>query len=34
LVMLAFAMMATVRYHANNATPQKTKRRGTSPPKP
>ena len=34
LVMLAFAMMATVRHHANNATPQKTKRRGTSPPKP
>jgi SRSO17 transposase len=34
LVMLAFAMMATVRHHANNATPPKTKSRGTSPPKP
>ena len=33
LVMLAFAMMATVRYHANNATPQKTKQPGTKPPK-
>jgi SRSO17 transposase len=33
LVMLAFAMMATVRHHANNATPPKTNRRGDSPPK-
>jgi SRSO17 transposase len=33
LVMLAFAMMAIVRHHANNPTPQKTKRRGTFPPK-
>jgi len=34
LVMLAFTMMATVRHHANNATPPKTKPRATSPPKP
>lgn len=33
-VMLAFTMMATVRHHANNATPQKTKQRGASPPQP
>ena len=34
LVMLAFTMMATVRHHANTATPPKTKRRDTFPPKP
>jgi SRSO17 transposase len=34
LVMLAFAMMATVRHHANHATPPKTRRRGDSPAQP